>query len=226
MPLSNRHLILYFALAAVIAIAITSGIRPRTVAAAGFSGFGGPVSIHRMGGDIDVPNAPDGAELATMGGNIHVGSASFVKAKTMGGTIAVDAATGAVDVSTMGGTITILQAGGRIHASTMAGDVSARLTGPSAGVREISLSSMSGKIVLAVPKDYGMNVRIKLAYTKKSSQNFRIIQDLGLDQRESDEWDTHQGSPRKYIIAQGRVGDGKNPVTIETINGDVVVKQE
>jgi hypothetical protein len=34
------------------------------------------------------------------------------------------------------------------------------------------------------------------------------------------------GSPRKYIRAMGQVGNGLNHVTINTVNGDVILKQE
>ena len=34
------------------------------------------------------------------------------------------------------------------------------------------------------------------------------------------------GSPRKYIRAKGRVGSGLNHVVINTVNGDVILKQE
>jgi DUF4097 and DUF4098 domain-containing protein YvlB len=186
------------------------------------------VSIHHMGGGIDVADAPDGADLSTMGGDIHlVSSGSFAKLKTMGGDISVDRAAGSVDASTMGGKITIGHAGGAIKASTMGGDVTAHLTGSSTARRDISLSSMSGAILLTVPKDFGMDVQIKLAYTKNSSGNFRVIQHLGLTERQTTEWDdTHGGTPRKYIYVTGRVGNGGNTVKIETINGDISLKQE
>ncbi|HUY93680.1 MAG TPA: hypothetical protein VMU71_00225 [Terracidiphilus sp.] len=185
------------------------------------------VSIHRMGGDIDVPNAPDGADVGTMGGNIHIGSAGgAISAKTMGGNIVVDHADGSVDVSTMGGTITVRQVSGQIHASTMSGDVTVHLTGASGDRRDIRLSSLSGAILLTVPKDYGMDVRIKLEYTRNSRQDFRVDQHLGLTERQTTDWDTSRGTPRKSIYVTGRVGDGQNRVTIETINGDVILKQE
>jgi DUF4097 and DUF4098 domain-containing protein YvlB len=186
------------------------------------------VSIHKMGGGIDVASAPDGADLATMGGDIHVGNAgAFAKVKTMGGDITIDHAGGAVDASTMGGKITIGQASGPIKASTMAGDVTAHLTSPSTAQRDVSLSSMSGAILLTVPKGYGMDVEIKLAYTKSSEGKYRVIQHLGLNERQSTEWDaSHGGTPRKYIYVTGRVGNWQNRVKIETINGDIVLKQE
>ncbi len=224
MSLSNRRLVLFSALAAAAATLASFTVAPRSVSAA-YAG-NDVVSIHHMGGDISVDNAPQGANLSTMGGAIHVGSASFVNAKTMGGDISIDRASGPVDASTMGGKITIRQVAGAVHAGTMAGDVTAHLIGASTSVREVKLSSLSGTILLTVPRDYGMDVRIKLTYTKNSPQNFRIIQHLGLTERESSDWETRDGSPRKYILAQGRVGDGRNPVTIDTINGDVVLKQE
>lgn len=187
----------------------------------------GRISIHKMGGDIDVPDAPDGADLATMGGNIHIGRVGqSATAKSMGGEITIDHADGSVDVSTMGGKITLRQVSGAIHASTMSGDVTAHLTGASGSQRDIHLSSMAGAILLTVPKDYGMDVRIKLEYTRNSSQDFRVSQHLGLTERQTTEWDSSRGTPRKYIYVTGRVGNGQNRVTIDTINGDVILKQE
>lgn len=226
MIVSNRRLMLYSVISTGIAFLATVSIHPHGVFAAGYAGTSGVVNIHQMGGNIDVPDAPQGADLSTMGGAIHVRNASFVTAKTMGGDIAIDRASGAVDASTMGGKVTIRQAAGPIHASTMAGDVTAHLIGASTTRREVKLSSMAGTIVLTVPRDFGMDVSIKLAYTKNSAKNFRIIQHLGLTERESTDWDTSGGIPRKYILARGRVGDGLNPVTIDTINGDVVLRQD
>lgn len=187
----------------------------------------GRISIHKMGGDIDVPDAPDGADLATMGGNIHIGNArNSINAKTMGGNIVIEQADGSIDISTMGGTITVRQASGPVHASTMAGDVTVHLTGASGNQRDIHLSSLAGVIQLTVPRDYGMDVKIKLEYTRNSSQNYRVNQHLGLTERQTTDWDTSRGTPRKYIYVTGRVGDGRNQVTIDTINGDVILKQE
>ena len=221
MLVSNCRLVVCSAVAAGIAALACVTAIPHTVAAAG----DGVVRIHQMGGDINVPTAPDGAELATMGGNIHVGSASFVNAKTMGGDIVIQHASAAVDASTMGGKITIDQVSGAIHASTMGGDVTAHLTGASTDAREVKLTSLAGTILLTVPKDFGMDVHIKLAYTH-GHEDVAIRQHLGLAERQTTEWESHNGSPRKYIYATGRVGDGRNHVTIETINGDVILKQE
>ena len=187
----------------------------------------GPVRIHQMGGDIDVKEAPQGANLETMGGNIrldHVDSAA--KLHTMGGNITVEQAGGSVEAETMGGEIRINSAFGPIKASTMGGDIKVRIAGTSSSQRDIQLSSKAGTIALTVPKDFPMQVGITLAYTKNSSQEFRISEHLGLTQRVSSDWESGFGSPRKFIRASGRVGNGQNRVTIDTINGDVILRQQ
>jgi hypothetical protein len=186
-----------------------------------------PVSIQKMGGDIDVADAPNGASLTTMGGNIHLGSVgSFAKVKTMGGNISIDHASASVDAVTMGGKITIGGANGAIKASTMAGDITAHMGGGSADRRDIELSSKGGTIVLTVPKDFPMDIQVTLAYTKSAGDHYRIINHMGLSQQETQEWDSSHGTPRKYIRASGHVGNGLNHVTIDTVNGDVILKQE
>jgi DUF4097 and DUF4098 domain-containing protein YvlB len=189
-------------------------------------GASGEVVINKMGGGIDVANAPHGATLSTMGGGVHVGNvASFVKIKTMGGGIEVDHATGSVDATTMGGGITISTAEGPVKAASMGGGITVREVGTSSQQRDIHLDSKGGTIELTVPKDFPMDVKITLAYTRTDRQ-YHIIQHAGLDVHESSEWDHSEGTPRKYIRAGGIVGTGQNRVTIETVNGDVILNQE
>jgi DUF4097 and DUF4098 domain-containing protein YvlB len=186
----------------------------------------GEVSITKMGGGIDVDDAPQGATLTTMGGGIHVGNvAVFAKVKTMGGGIDIDHSTGTVDASTMGGGITIGTATGPIKATTMGGDIRVHETGTSSTERDIELSSKGGTIELTVPKDFSMDVRIEVACTK-FHRDCHIVQDAGLEVRESGDWDTTEGTPRRYIRAAGQVGSGMNRVAIKTINGDVILRQE
>jgi len=187
----------------------------------------GTVRIAKMGGDIDVKEAPHGADLSTMGGNIHVGDvASFAKVKSMGGVITIDHAKGSIDAKTMGGEINVGHAEGSLKASTMGGDITARMVGTSAEKRDVELTSQGGTVTLTVPKDFPMEVRISLAYTRNAPRTYEIIDHIGLEQRESSDWDMSNGSPRKYIRAMGHVGTGLNHVVISTVNGDVILKQE
>jgi DUF4097 and DUF4098 domain-containing protein YvlB len=189
-------------------------------------GESGEIHISKMGGNIDVDSAPHGANLSTMGGNIHVGSvAESATLKTMGGGIDVDNSAGPVDANTMGGAITISTANGPVKATTMGGDITVRETGSSTGARDIELSSKGGRIELTVPKDFPMDVKVTLAYTK-ADHGYHIEQHAGLEVQETGEWDSSHGTPRKYIRASGRVGNGLNRVSIDTINGDVILRQE
>jgi DUF4097 and DUF4098 domain-containing protein YvlB len=187
----------------------------------------GVIKIAKMGGEIDVKEAPHGADLSTMGGDIHVGDvADFAKVKSMGGVITIDHAKGSIDAATMGGDIHIGHAEGALKASTMGGDIMARMVGTSADERDVELTSHGGTVTLTVPKDFPMDVRITLAYTKNAPRTYEIIDHIGLEQRETDDWDMSNGSPRKYIRAKGKVGTGLNHVEIKTVNGDVILKQE
>ena len=186
----------------------------------------GEIAINRMGGGIDVENAPHGATLNTMGGGVHVGNvASFARIKTMGGGVEVDHATGSVDATTMGGGITVSTAEGPVKATSMGGGITVREVGTSNQERDIRLISKGGTIELTVPKDFPMDVKITLAYTRTDRQ-YHIVQHSGLDVHESSEWDSSQGTPSKYIRARGLVGTGLNRVEIETVNGDVILNQE
>jgi DUF4097 and DUF4098 domain-containing protein YvlB len=173
----------------------------------------GAINMSKMGGDIDVDNAPHGATLSTMGGNIHVGNVgAFAHLKTMGGNIEIDQAKASIDAVSMGGNVTLhLVAGSE---------------GSSSAPLDVELTSTGGGVELTVPKDFPMDVQVTLAYTKTASKTYRIDSNIGLTQNTSGEWDFSQGTPRKYIRAQGRVGSGSNHVVIKTVNGDVVIRQE
>jgi DUF4097 and DUF4098 domain-containing protein YvlB len=187
----------------------------------------GALSVTRMGGDINVTDAPHGATLTTMGGEIHLGNvASFAKIKTMGGNVTVDRAHDAIDAITMGGDIVISHAEGPIQATTMGGDIKAIAAGSSPVQRDIHLSSMGGTVTLTVPKDFPMDVKIVLTHTKDAKRSYHITDNVGLTQHDSDDWDTTHGSPRKYLRAEGRSGTGLNHVEIDTINGDVTLNRE
>ncbi len=167
------------------------------------------VNINTMGGDIYVESAPKGAEVSTMGGDIDIRSAGiFVKAKTMGGDIEVQ------------------KVNGEIRASTMGGDVVVNVTGVSDDIhRDVDLSSMGGEIKLSLPERFSADFRVKLTYTRNSSQDFKIESDFPLNIEESDEWNYDHGTPRKYIFGTGKINDGKFDVQLETINGNIIIRK-
>jgi DUF4097 and DUF4098 domain-containing protein YvlB len=167
------------------------------------------VAISTMGGDIVVDEAPVGAQVNTMGGDILVKQASgFVRAKTMGGNIDIRVDDGWVD------------------AITMAGDVFVEIEeGLGDGEKGVKLASMSGDVELVVPADLSMDLDLTLAYTRNSSQDFQIKSDFDVEIERSKDWDYSNGTPRKRIYGTGKVGSGKYPVVVETINGNIVLKK-
>ncbi|MGA9998292.1 MAG: hypothetical protein WBP93_22960 [Pyrinomonadaceae bacterium] len=173
------------------------------------SSTGDEVRITTMGGEINVDAAPAGANVMTMGGDITIASAQkFVKAKTMGGNIKI----GAVD--------------GAVTATTMGGNVNVKVTGEgNGGNADVLLTSNGGDIELIVPAGLSMDFDIELAYTRKHQGDYKIVSDFGIQQRESDDWDTTHGSARKVIYGTGSVAGGRNKIRIRTINGNVFVRR-
>src|SRR5882762_344583 len=111
-----------------------------TVAAYGAS----RITIMKMGGDIDVDDAPLGASLYTMGGDIRIRHASReVYAKTMGGNIEVRELDGSLDAGSMGGTIQV------------------RVVGAGTA-RNIKLRSMGGDVELTVPRDLDATFNVEI----------------------------------------------------------------
>lgn len=164
--------------------------------------IGEQVHIDTMGGDINVSDAPFGAEVHTMGGDITIDSArEFVRAKTMGGDIRIE------------------EADGRVKATTMAGDVWTLVMGG----HDVELTSMFGQITLVMPEGADLDIDIELDYTKNSSRDYTISSDFPIEQSESEEWDYDHGSPRKTI--RGVARGGGNRIVIRTVNGNVYLKR-
>lgn len=165
--------------------------------------IGEQVNVRTMGGEIDVSDAPLGADVHTMGGDITIGSAAeYVKAKTMGGDIRIK------------------EVDGWVKATTMGGDVDVTVVGN----HDVELTSMSGEVTLIIPDGANFDIDIELEYTKNSSRNYQIHSDFPIQQHESADWDYDHGSPRKTIKGTATAG-GANRVVIRTINGDVYLKK-
>jgi hypothetical protein len=187
----------------------------------------GVVHVSKMGGDIDVEDAPNGADLSTMGGSIRLkDDSSFAKVNTMGGNIDIEKAGGPVDATTMGGTIRILAAADSVHAKTMGGSLNIRLIPSQVKGRKIDLTTMGGGVELIVPKGFPMDIDVEVAYAQGAGHKPVITEPFGLAHSETSDWDLSHGSPRKFISAKGKVGTGENQVVINGIGGDVTIVQE
>jgi DUF4097 and DUF4098 domain-containing protein YvlB len=108
----------------------------------------------------------------------------------------------------------------------MGGDIEVTMTGdPEKGKRDVTLTSMGGDIELTVPDGLSMTIDIELAFTKNCDEEVDIFTDFNIKKERTKEWEHSNGTPRKYILGSGVIGDGKHKIKIETINGNVYLKK-
>jgi beta-lactamase regulating signal transducer with metallopeptidase domain len=171
------------------------------------SSFGASgIRMNSAGGGISLRAAPDGARVTTGGGPIRIGpSRGEVYAETGGGSIDIGPATGSVE------------------AYTGAGDVRIELQG--AGAHSVDVTSGKGEVVLVVPPDLNAILELETAYTDNLGHKTRIVSDLPLHTTETADWDSSEGTPRRYVRARQTIGRGGGVIRVRTVNGDVVLKR-
>lgn len=170
------------------------------------SASGGEVVVNRLGGDIDVREAPSGATLRTLGGNIrlHRGSRE-VFAKTIGGDIRIDALEGS------------------LRARTVGGEIRVRAAGVGSG-RELYLRAIGGDIELIVPRNFPADFEVEIEQ-KRNGDRYRITSDVPLKETHSRIW-TLFGGTKRLTTARGTNGRADNHVTVETVGGNVRIRYE
>jgi beta-lactamase regulating signal transducer with metallopeptidase domain len=171
------------------------------------SSFGASgIRMNSAGGGISLRAAPDGARVTTGGGPIRIGPSN-----------------GEVYAQTGGGSIDIGPATGSVEAHTGAGDVRIELQG--AGPHSVDVTSGKGEVVLVVPRDLNAILELETAYTDNLGHKTRILSDLPLHTTETADWDSSEGTPRRYVRARQTVGRGGGVIRVRTVNGDVVLKR-
>jgi len=160
-----------------------------------------------MGGDIVLGDAPFGASLHSMGGNIRIARAGgVVVAKTMGGNIAVEALTG-----------------NRLDAGTMGGDIRVRVVG-SGGGRDIALHTMGGSVELIVPRDFDATFLVEIKQADESTRS-EILSDFPLSRTVS-EHSMCFGRRHETIVARNTTSAQRNHVEISTYSNRVTIRRE
>jgi DUF4097 and DUF4098 domain-containing protein YvlB len=164
------------------------------------------ISIFRMGGDIDVDDAPNGARLRTMGGDIRVTrGAGLIIAKTMGGNVEIRELQGSADVGSMGGNIRV------------------NVVATGAG-HDLDVHTLGGQIEVTLPRDFDADFSVELEEDHDSDRH-RITSDFPLQIRESTRWRLFGGT-RKVWTATGRSGSAANRVKISTIGSDITIRRK
>ncbi len=175
----------------------------------------GSIRMRSAGGDISLPEAPDGAHVTTGGGAVRIGRSA-----------------GEVYAHTGGGLIDIGPASGSVEAHTGAGNVSIALTG--SGPHTVDVTSGSGQVVLIVPRNLSATLELESAYTDNLA-HVRVSHDRGYETRiESDwplnitrttDWDSSVGTPRKYVRVRQTIGSGGPLIRVRTVNGNIVLRR-
>jgi len=164
--------------------------------------------ISKAGGDIVLEEAPAGAVISTGGGEVRVGRSA-----------------GLVDASTGGGDVTIGPVAGSVRAGTGAGTVHVMLADARAEEQSVEIHAGVGRVILELPPNFEGSFEIETAYTRNFGRATRIESDWELERETTDEWDSRQGTPRRYVRAQGVLGRGRNRVFIKTTNGDIELRR-
>jgi DUF4097 and DUF4098 domain-containing protein YvlB len=162
------------------------------------------ISIFRMGGEIEVDDAPNGAFLRTMGGDIRVSRGA-----------------GKIVAKTMGGDIDIVRLEGSADAGTMGGDITVTVVGSGAG-HDLELRSMGGDIEVFLPHDFSADFVVELI-DENDDEPHRITSDFPLQVRESTSWSFFQ--KRKVTTATGRSGAASNRVNIRTHGSNIKIRK-
>jgi beta-lactamase regulating signal transducer with metallopeptidase domain len=171
------------------------------------SSFGASgIRMNSAGGAISLRAAPDGARVTTGGGAIRIGpSGGEVYAQTGGGNIDIGPLTGSVE------------------ARTGAGEITIELRG--AGEHTADVSSGLGRVTLILPRDLNAILELETAYTDNFGHKTRIDSDFPLLTTETADWDSREGTPRRYVRARQTVGRGGGVIRVRTVNGDIVIKR-
>jgi beta-lactamase regulating signal transducer with metallopeptidase domain/DUF4097 and DUF4098 domain-containing protein YvlB len=167
----------------------------------------GRLRINKAGGDIRVDQAPEGVAATTGGGQVTIGPSGKD-----------------VAVSTGGGSIMIGPATGSVSATTGAGDVRVVVAKGGGAEREFTLSSGKGAITIELTRGVGVDLDLETAYTDGFGRKTSIRSDVPVDIHATSNWDDSHGTPRKYLRARAKSGDGKVRVNVRTVNGDIVLK--
>jgi len=169
----------------------------------------GRLNIERAGGHIDLDEAPYGATVSTGGGRISIGRAA-----------------GLVEARTGGGEIDIGPVAGSVHASTGAGTVHVTIADARGQAQDVDIVTGHGPVILELPASFDGRFELEAAYTDGYRGGKSHIQtDWPLPQEETQNWDSSEGTPRRYVRARGTAGSGRSLVRIKTVNGDVTVRR-
>jgi len=168
----------------------------------------GYLHITRAGGAVDLDDVPQGGEIHTGGGDIHIARGA-----------------GTIQAQTGGGDVTVGPIAGSVSASTGAGDVRLQLVSVGGRGQSAQVWSGTGNVVVELPADLNARFEIETGYTESFGRVAKITSDWTLEREPVTGWDSSEGTPRRLVRATGTAGHGDGFIKIKTVNGDVELRR-
>lgn len=166
------------------------------------------ISYNSAGGDIRLESVPNGGRFNTGGGSIVIGSVGA-----------------AASFNTGGGNIRLSNVADDVTATTGAGSVEITVIEGNGSARNVTVATGTGQVVIELPANYDGRFDLESGYTERHGPT-RIQSDFPVTVTESDEWDSRNGTPRRYVRASGQAGSGRGLIKVRTMNGDVVIRRK
>jgi beta-lactamase regulating signal transducer with metallopeptidase domain/DUF4097 and DUF4098 domain-containing protein YvlB len=168
----------------------------------------GRIMIQKDGGGIEIRSAPQGGVVSTGGGDIDIAASG-----------------GKLSVRTGGGRVSLDRVSGDASVWTGAGAISIEVVNTDGTVHNVDAWSGTGAVTLVLPRDLDARVQVETSYTESLGHRTNINSALKLEQSETSEWDSSQGTPRKYVRGSASFGNGRGLIRVTTVNGDITIKR-
>ncbi len=82
-----------------------------------------------------------------------------------------------------------------------------------------------GRATLLLPDDISATLILETAYTENFSRRTRIDNAFGGTVTETPDFDSREGTPRRYVRSRMTIGRGEGTISVRVVNGDIVVRR-
>jgi DUF4097 and DUF4098 domain-containing protein YvlB len=169
---------------------------------------GDQVVVRTMAGDVSA-TVPTGGrlELEVVSGDISISEAGArIQAKTVSGDVDIAQTTGDAQVRTVSGDVNLHRVSGSFEVETRSGDVELVASGPISG----SLSSLSGDIAVALPKDADLVLELSI----EDDGDIDVDDDL-----------THEVLAEHEGYMKVKLGAGSRTLKVNTHSADIDIRE-
>jgi DUF4097 and DUF4098 domain-containing protein YvlB len=169
---------------------------------------GDQVVVRTMAGDVSATVPADGRlELEVVSGDVSISEAGArIEVKTVSGDVDIAQTTGDAQVRTVSGDVNLHRVTGNLGVETRSGDVDLVASGPVSG----SLSSLSGDIAVALPRDADLVLELSIEDEGDIEVDVNLPHEV-LEEREG------------YMKVQ--LGAGSRTLKVNTHSADIEVRE-